>query len=78
MAGSVLKMNDAIKNLVEKVGVPFLKAIDMATINPAKNIKMDDKIGSIKNGKNADITVINKNTYEIILTVRDGNVIYKK
>ncbi len=78
LAGSVLKMNDAIKNLVEKVEVPFLKAIDMATINPAKNIKMDDKIGSIKNGKNADITVINKNTYEIILTVRDGNVIYKK
>ncbi|MBQ9782661.1 MAG: N-acetylglucosamine-6-phosphate deacetylase [Clostridia bacterium] len=78
LAGSVLKMNDAIKNVVEKAGVPFLKAIDMATINPAKNIGLDDKIGSIKNGKNADITVINKNTYEIILTVRDGNVIYKK
>ena len=78
LAGSVLKMNDAIKNVVTKAGVPFLSAIDMATINPAKNIGLDNEIGSIKEGKNADITVINKNTYEIILTVRDGNVIYKK
>ncbi len=78
LAGSVLKMNDAIKNVVTKAGVPFLSAIDMATINPAKNIGLDKEIGSIKEGKNADITVINKDTYEIILTIRDGNVIYKK
>lgn len=78
LAGSVLKMNDAIKNVVEKVGVPFTDAIDMATINPAKNIGLDNKIGSIKEGKIADVTVINKNTYEIILTIRDGETIYKK
>ncbi len=78
LAGSVLKMNDAIKNVVEKVGVPFTDAIDMATINPAKNIGLDNKIGSIKDGKIADVTVINKNTYEIMLTIRDGEIIYKK
>ncbi len=78
LAGSVLKMNDAIKNVVEKAGVSFERAIDMATINPAKNLKIDDKYGSIKNGKIADITVINKRNYTIILTIRDGNVIYKK
>lgn len=49
MAGSVLKMNDAVKNVVTKVGIEFTKVIDMATINPARHLKLDDKIGSIKN-----------------------------
>ncbi len=77
LAGSVLKMNDAIKNIVTKAGVPFLDAIDYATINPAKNLGIFDKTGSIKVGKNADLVVLNKDTFEVLLTVREGKVIYK-
>ena len=36
LAGSVLKMNRAVENMVTKVGVPFTTAIQFATINPAK------------------------------------------
>ncbi|MBO5926227.1 MAG: N-acetylglucosamine-6-phosphate deacetylase [Clostridia bacterium] len=78
LAGSVLKMNCAIKNLVEKVGVPFTDAVDFATINPAKNLKVDDEIGSIKIGKKANLTVLNRKTYEVLMTIRDGIVIYEK
>ena len=74
LAGSVLRMNRAVQNLVEKVGVPFEKAVDCATINPAKNLKLDDQIGSIKLGKNADFTVLNGN-YDVIMTIRDGKII---
>ena len=45
----------------------FLKPLDvikMATINSAKAIGLDDKIGSIEIGKRADITVINLNLIE--------------
>ena len=38
LAGSVLKMNEALKNIVTKVGVPLEKAIDFATANPAKSL----------------------------------------
>lgn len=76
LAGSVLKMNRAIQNMVEKVGVPFTKAVDYATINPAKNLGIDKETGSIKVGKRADFTVIN-DKYDVIMTVRDGEVIYK-
>ncbi|MBE7078079.1 MAG: N-acetylglucosamine-6-phosphate deacetylase [Clostridiales bacterium] len=76
LAGSVLRMNRAVQNLVEKVGVPFEKAVDCATINPAKNLKLDDQIGSIKVGKNADFTVLNGN-YDVIMTIRDGKIIYQ-
>ncbi len=77
LAGSILKMNDAVKNLVLKCDVPFTDAIDFATINPAKNLKLDDTIGSIKLGKNADLTVLT-GEFEVMLTVRNGKVIYQK
>lgn len=76
LAGSVLRMNRAIQNMVEKVGVPFTQAVDYATINPAKNLGIDKEVGSIKVGKRADFTVLNER-YEIIMTIRDGEVIYK-
>lgn len=77
LAGSILKMNDAIKNLVLKCDVPFTDAIDYATINPAKNLKLDDEIGSIAVGKSADFTVLT-GEFEVMLTVRRGNVIFQK
>ena len=76
LAGSVLRMNRAIQNMVEKVGVPFLQAVDYATINPAKTLKIDNEAGSIKVGKRADFTVINAN-YDVLYTIRGGKVIYK-
>ncbi len=76
LAGSVLRMNRALQNLVEKVGVPFTKAVDCATINPARNLKMDQEIGSVAVGKKADFTVINEN-YDVLMTVRGGKVIYQ-
>ena len=76
LAGSVLKMNRALQNVVEKVGVPFTQAVDYATINPAKMLKIDDETGSVKVGKNADFTVIN-GSYDVLLTVRDGKIIYQ-
>ena len=76
LAGSVLRMNRAIENIVTKVGVPFLKAVDFATINPAKNLGIDKEVGSIKVGKRADFTIINEN-YDVLMTVRDGEIVYQ-
>ena len=76
LAGSVLKMNDAIRNMVTKVGVPFTKAIDFATKNPARMLGIDHETGSIAVGKKADFAVLDEN-YEVILTVREGEIVYK-
>ncbi len=77
LAGSILKMNDAIKNVVLKCGVKFTDAVDFATINPAKNLGLNDTIGSIKQGKNADFAIMN-GEFEILSTIRDGKVIFQK
>ncbi|MBQ8320616.1 MAG: N-acetylglucosamine-6-phosphate deacetylase [Clostridia bacterium] len=76
LAGSVLKMNRAVQNVVEKVGVPFTQAVDYATINPAKNLGLDGEIGSVKVGKRADFTVLNKN-YDVLYTVVGGKIVYR-
>lgn len=76
LAGSVLKMNVAVKNMVEKVGVPLTQAVDYCTINPARTLKIDGETGSIAAGKRADFAVLGKN-YEVLYTIRDGKIVYK-
>ena len=76
LAGSVLKMNRAIENAVTKVGMSFTQAIDCATKTPARMLKIDKEAGSIKLGYRADFTVLN-DKFDVLLTVRDGEIIYK-
>ncbi len=75
LAGSTLKMNVAVKNLVKSCGVPFCGAVDFATINPAKNLGVDKLYGSIEEGKFADFTVLD-GEFNVQLTVRGGEVVY--
>jgi N-acetylglucosamine-6-phosphate deacetylase len=75
LAGSVLKMNVAIKNLTEQAGADFLDAVNCATINPATALGLKG-IGEIRGGNVADFTVLGRN-YEVFMTVRDGKVIYR-
>ncbi len=76
LAGSVLRMNVAIKNLVEKVGVSLTEAVDFASANPAKNLGLYDERGSIEVGKRADFAVMDKD-FNILCTVVGGKVVYK-
>ena len=76
LAGSVLKMNVAVKKLVEKVGVSLTEAVDFASANPAKNLGLYDERGSIEVGKRADFAVMDKD-FNILCTVVGGKVVYK-
>lgn len=76
LAGSVLKMNVAIKNLVEKAGVSLTEAVDFASANPAKNLGLYDERGSIEVGKRADFAVMDKD-FNILCTVVGGKLVYK-
>lgn len=76
LAGSVLCMNRAVQNLVEKVGVSLLQAVDCATINPARDLGLSDEIGSIRVGKRADLTVLDRE-YNVVLTIVGGEVVYR-
>jgi|SRR5690554_2800385 len=77
LAGSTLFMNTALKNIHDVIGLEFTEVIDLATVNPAKNLNVYDTKGSIKVGKDADFTVIDKD-FNVYLTITNGKVMYKK
>ena len=77
LAGSVLTMNMAVKNMIYKVGVPLEDAICMATYNPAKCIGMENTKGTIAPGKDADIIILDKN-FETRKTIVKGEIVYSK
>lgn len=58
LAGSVLKMNVAVRNLVEKCGVEVTRAIDFASYNPAKNLGVLNERGRVAEGLRADFALI--------------------
>lgn len=75
LAGTVIPMNGMLRNMVTKVGVEFSQAVDYATINPAKNLKIDYRKGSVSIGKDADFCVL-KSDFEVYMTIRGGEIIY--
>ena len=58
LAGSVLKMNVAVKNFVEKCGVEVTRALDFASYNPAKNLGVLNERGCVAEGLRADFALI--------------------
>lgn len=58
LAGSVLLMNEAVKNIKEITNCRIEDIIKMSSSNPAKLQNVYDRIGSIKVGKDADLLVV--------------------
>ena len=52
--------------LFVKEGLPELEALKAVTINAAKACHIDDKVGSIKEGKDADIVIWSKHPLDIM------------
>ena len=75
IAGSVLKMNEAIKNAVERCGADFADAVRFATANPADNIGLADR-GRIKEGLIPDFCILGEG-YEVEKTLLGGRVVYE-
>ncbi|HZG70718.1 MAG TPA: N-acetylglucosamine-6-phosphate deacetylase, partial [Chondromyces sp.] len=55
LAGSILKMNEGAKHLLQLEGVDISDIIQMASVNPAKQIEVFNRKGSIAVGKDADL-----------------------
>ena len=58
IAGSVLKLNNAVRNLREHAGLSMLDAVHAASLSAANCIGEGSRKGSIKAGKDADIILM--------------------
>ena len=63
-------------------GLSEQNALEGITINPAKNLGVDDRVGSLEIGKDADVVLWNHHPFHYMaspdLTIINGEIIYKK
>ncbi len=67
LAGSTLKMNEALRLLIEEALVPVEYAINACTKNPATCLGIQHQKGSLKAGLDADLVVLDE-AYQVIQT----------
>ncbi|MGJ0906141.1 N-acetylglucosamine-6-phosphate deacetylase [Clostridium botulinum] len=77
LAGSILTLDNAIKNMKNNIDASLCEIISMVTVNPAKDINIYDKKGSIEKGKDSDIVIFDKDI-NISMTIVEGNIVYQK
>ena len=67
--------------LAAKHGLSMEEALKAITIYPARICRVDDRVGSLKKGKDADIAIFSGNPLEIftktLYTIIDGEIIYE-
>lgn len=76
IAGSTATMDTCVRNLNQIVGVPLLEAVEMASLNPARAIGMADRMGSLREGKRANLIVTDRDL-TIYLTLVRGEIVYR-
>lgn len=76
------RLNQEAAKSVKYGGMNEVDALNMVTINPAKMLHVDDKVGSIKEGKDADLVLWSDHPLSIyaksLYTVVDGVVYFDR
>lgn len=77
LGGSSLTMNIGFKNLIKYCNISEENAVEMVSSIPAKILGIDHLVGSIEVGKVANLTVLAQESYDCILTIKNGEIVYK-
>lgn len=76
LAGSIVTMDRAVFNFLVNTGAPLPDVIAMATINPARDLGVAERLGSLEKGKQADITFLDDGDLHVRRTIVAGETVY--
>ena len=76
LAGSILTLDIAVKNVYNNTDYKLNEVIKMATYNAARHCKVEDRKGLIKEGYDADLILFDENI-EIKYVIVNGKIIHK-
>ncbi|HCH0916565.1 TPA: N-acetylglucosamine-6-phosphate deacetylase [Vibrio parahaemolyticus] len=71
LGGSALTMIEAVQNTVEHAGIALEEALRMATLYPATAIGVEDRLGRIRKGMVANLTIFDRD-FNVKATVVNG------
>ncbi len=77
IAGSVLKLNQGVRNLRDYGYIPLYAAVRAASLNAAESAHLEDRKGSLTPGKDADIILMDEDC-EVLKTIVRGVCKYQK
>lgn len=75
LSGSAITFDSQLRKLQQNSNYPLSKIIRLATLNPARQIKLDDQIGQLKPGLKANLTIFN-DEFDIFQTYVNGKLAY--
>ena len=76
LSGSLLPLNKAIRNLVDKAGLDASTAVRLATANAARAIGKEETMGRVEKGRVADLVLVDE-TWEVQSTIVAGELAYQ-
>ena len=76
IAGSVLKLNKGVWNVYNNSKIPLHECVNCASLNPATTLGIQDKKGSLAEGKDADIVILD-NEFNVRKTIIGGKIKYE-
>lgn len=76
LAGSIVTMIDSVRNMLKIPNVTLADIVQMTAVNPAKQLQIFDRKGSISVGKDADVVLLD-DTLKIRYTICQGNIAYQ-
>ncbi len=81
LAGSALRMDHGVSNLMEFAEISLAQALRMATVNPARAARLDDRAGFLAAGDAADVVLFRYSPspprLSIVETICNGATIYR-
>lgn len=78
IVGSALTMGSAVKVTKEITNLPLEKILLMSSYNPARLLGLEQRKGSLAEGKDADITLLSSDDLDVQMTVVEGEIVYQK
>ena len=76
IAGSVLKINQGVFGVYQRSNIPLHECVNCAALNPATTLGIDDRKGSLDQGKDADILILDE-SFNVKKTIIGGKVKYE-
>ena len=77
IAGSALRIDDALRNYMSYAQIPFAAAIVAATHAPARLIRHETEMGRVTRGARADLSFWDRE-YGVVATMVGGRFVYNR
>lgn len=74
--GATTSLDTAVKVMVERTGVPLAEAAQMASLNAARLLGLEDRKGTVAEGMDADLVLMDERL-SVRMTLLGGEVVYE-